>query len=384
MHGELPDTTLLREAVRRVVAPYGFEYFASVSEAKGNPTELWKELGRNGYLGVNIPEEYGGGGSGISELAAITEEVAANGCPLMLFALSPAVCATIITQFGTEEQKRKWLPLMATGDAVVAFAITEPDAGLNTRRIQTRARRDGDGWVLTGSKYYVSHVDNSQAILVVARTGTDEATGKALLSLFLVDTDAPGLERSLIEVDMLSPERQFTLHFDSVRLGPDALIGEEHKAFGPLFAGLNPERIGSAALLNGLSRYVLDKASAYARERVVWDAPIGTHQAIAHPLARAHIQLRLAQLATAHAAALYDRGEDEKGEMANVAKHAASEAAHLALDAAIQTHGGNGMSREYGIAAFLGLVRLFRIAPVSNEMILNHIAQHSLGLPRSY
>lgn len=384
MLGEPSETALLREAVRRVVEPYDFAYYAATSEAGGNPTELWQALGANGYLGVNIPEEYGGGGTGVTELAVVTEEVAANGCPLMLLALSPAVCATVISQFGSEDQKRRWLPAMASGEAVVAFAITEPNAGSNTHRTQTRARRDGDGWVLSGSKYYVSHVDNSQAILVVARTGTDEASNRALLSLFLVDSDAPGLDKSHIDVEILSPERQFTLHFDDVRLGPDALIGTEHEGLRPLFAGLNPERIGSAALLNGLSRYLLDKAATYARERVVWDVPIGAHQAIAHPLARAHVQLQLARLATAQAAAMFDRGEDSRGEMANVAKLAASEAAQMALDAAIQTHGGNGMSREYGVAAFSGLVRLFRVAPVSTEMILNHIAQHSLGLPRSY
>ncbi len=384
MLDESSETSLLREAVRQVVAPFGFEYYAATADGGANPTELWRTLGASGYLGVNISEAHGGGGRGVSELAVITEEVAANGCPLMLLALSPAVCATILSQFGTATQQSRWLPAMASGEAVLAFAITEPNAGSNTHRIQTRARRDGDGWILSGSKYYVSHVDNSQAILVVARTRTDEATGRGDLSLFIVDSDAPGLEKSPIEVDILSPERQFTLHFDDVRLPADSLVGVEHEGLRPLFAGLNPERIGSAALLNGLSRYLIDKASAYARDRVVWDQPIGAHQAIAHPLARAHVRVQLARLATQRAAAMFDAGKDRRGEVANIAKFTASEAAEMALDAAIQTHGGNGMSRDFGVAAFSGLVRLFRVAPVSSEMILNHIAQHSLELPRSY
>lgn len=374
----------LRDAVRRLMEPFGFEYFAETSRAGRSPTELWRELGRAGFLGVNIPEEYGGGGQGIRELAVVTEEVAAAGSPLMLLALSPAVCAAILVRHGTSEQQQTWLPGLASGERIMAFAITEPDAGTNSYNITTTARRDGSDWVLRGTKYYVSHVDNADAILVVARTGTDEGTGRARLSLFIMPSDAPGLERSLIEVDILSPERQFTLHLDSVRLPADALVGTEDEGLRATFSGLNPERIGSAAVVNGISRYLTDRATTYARDRTVWKVPIGAHQAIAHPLARAHVHVELARLATARAAALYDEGQDRSGEQANLAKYAATEAAEQMLDAAIQTHGGNGMATGFGISAMWGLVRLFRIAPVSSEMVLNHIAQHTLGLPRSY
>ncbi len=374
---------LLRDSVRECVAPFGFEYFAATSRAKKSPTELWQALGRGGFIGVNIEERYGGGGRGMSELAIVAEEVAASGCPLMLLALSPAVCATILSRHGTNEQRDEWLPALASGERIMAFAITEPDAGSNTHNIRTRAERDGDEWVLTGAKHYVSHVDNADALLVVARTGVDEG-GRIRLAMFIVPTGIENLAQAPLEVDILSPERQYTLHFDGVRLASDSLVGDINDGWRTLFAGLNPERIGSAAVVNGISRYLLDRAIRYARDRVVWDVPIGAHQAIAHPLARAHAQVEMARLGTAHAARLYDNGDDTRGDASNLAKLVASEAADMTLDAAIQTHGGNGMATDVGISAMWGLVRLFRVAPVSSEMILNHIAQHALGLPRSY
>lgn len=378
------DTDLLRASVRRVAEDYGLEYFMATSRQGRNPSELWRELGRAGFLGVNIPTEFGGGGRGMRELAIITEEVAAAGCPLMLLALSPAVCATILSRYGTDAQREEWLPGLASGEHIMAFGITEPDAGSNTHRIRTQAHRDGDGWVITGSKYYVSHVDNADAMLIVANLGVDEAENPTDLSLFIVPTDAPGVEHSPIEVEIVSPERQFTIHLDQTRVSDGARVGEVGAGREVLFAGLNPERIGSAAVVNGIARYALDRAARYARERSVWDVPIGAHQAIAHPLARAHVHVEMARLATDRAARLYDRHADPRGDQANLAKFAAAEAAELALDSAIQTHGGNGLATDYGIATMWGLVRLFRIAPVSSEMILNHIAQHTLGLPRSY
>lgn len=381
---EPTEHTHLRQAVRSVAEPYGYRYFDETARAGRNPTELWHALGAGGFLGVNIPEEYGGGGKGVSELAVVTEEVAAAGTPLMLLALSPAVCASILVQHGTASQRSSWLPGLATGEHVMAFAITEPDAGSNTYRTRTTATRDGDDWVLQGTKYYVSHVDNADAILVVTRTSTDSHTGKAGLTLFLVPVDAPGLERSAIDVEIRSPERQYTLHFDQVRVPAEAVIGDVDGGLRAVFAGLNPERIGTAAIVNGIARYALDKGARYAREREVWDVPIGAHQAVAHPLARAHIQTELARLATRHAARSFDAGGDVRGEHANIAKFAATEACAAALDAAIQSHGGNGLAAEYGLGGLLGLVRLFRIAPVSSEMALNHVAQHGLGLPRSY
>ena len=300
----------------------------------------------------------------------------------MLIALSPAVCATMLVDYGSERQRREWLPGLADGSRVLAFAITEPDAGSNTHRISTRAVYDNGEWVITGQKYYVSHVDNADAMVVIANAagGPDDLPPGP--KAFLVPTDAPNLSRTVIPVEIISPERQYSLFFDNVRVPADAIVGGEH-GMRVLFSGLNPERIISAALLNGIARYAIDKAVEYAKTRVVWNAPIGAHQAIAHPLARAEIKLTAARLLTLEAARAVDRGETGSVAAA-MAKIEASETAAYALDAAIQTHGGNGMAREYGLATLSGLVRLFRIAPVSTEMLLNHIAHRALQLPRSY
>jgi alkylation response protein AidB-like acyl-CoA dehydrogenase len=345
---------------------------------------LWGALGQAGLLGVSVPEEFGGGGAGIAELVIVTEEVAASGSPLMLLALSPAVCATPLVAHGSPAQRERWLPGLVSGKDVLAFAITEPDAGSNSHRIRTTATKTPDGWSISGSKTYISHVDNAQSILIVAKVNAaDSVTGKDGLGLFLMDVNAPGLTAKEIDVEIVSPERQFTLFLDNVQLPADSIVGEPGDGLSVLFTGLNPERIGSAALLNGIARYALEKGSRYASERVVWDVPIGAHQGIAHPLARAYVLLEASRLLTARAAALFDAQMDA-GEASNIAKVAASDAASAALDAAIQAHGGNGMATEYGLSTLLGLVRLFRIAPVSTEMSLNHIARKSLGLPKSY
>jgi alkylation response protein AidB-like acyl-CoA dehydrogenase len=294
----------------------------------------------------------------------------------------------MIADVGTDEQCAAWLPRLVAGEKM-AFAITEPDAGSNTHRLGTTASRDGGAYRLRGTKTYISGVDEAFAVLVVARTGTDEATGRGRLSLLVVDTDAPGLERTPIPVEIRAPEKQFQLFFDDVEVPADRLLGEEHEDLRQVFRGLNPERILGASICTGIGRYALARASRYANERAVWDVPIGRHQGIAHPLATAKIELELARLMTAKAAWLHDQRADgaeprAAGEAANMAKYAAAEAGLHCLDAAIQTHGGNGMASEYGLADLWGLVRLLRIAPVSREMVLNFVAQQSLGLPKSY
>ena len=367
----------------KLAGRYGHDYFRRQADAGGKTDELWRELGAAGFLAVHLPEADGGGGMGIAELAIVCEEVAAAGCPLLLMLVSPAICGTVLARFGTEAQRARWLPALVEGTDKMAFAITEPDAGSNSHQLSTTARRDGDTWRLSGQKYYISGVDEAGAVLVVARTGTDEATGRAALSLFVVDTDAPGLERVAIPMEIKAPERQFTLYFDDVLVDGDRLVGEEGHGFRQVFAGLNPERLMSAALSNGIGRYALARAAAYARERRVWGVPIGAHQGLAHPLAKAKVDVELARLMAEKAAWLFDHGLDA-GETANMAKYAAAEAALLALDQAIQTHGGNGLASEFGLADLWGTARLMRTAPVSREMILNFVAQHSLDLPKSY
>jgi alkylation response protein AidB-like acyl-CoA dehydrogenase len=380
------EHVMLREAVSAIASKFGHEYYVAKAHANERTTELWQAVGEAGFLGVNVPEEYGGGGMGISELAMVAEELAAAGCPLLIMVVSPAICATIIAKFGTDEQKQRWLPGFATGELKMAFAITEPDAGSNSHNLSLTATKDGDIYRLNGSKYYISGVDEADAILVVTRSGIDKDTGRGRLSLFVVDTDAPGLERTVLPVEITAPEKQYTLFFDNVQVDADRLIGAEGEGLRQVFFGLNPERILSASLANGISRYALDKAASYAGEREVWGTPIGRHQGISHPLAKAKIEVELARLMTDKASWLCDNAGDtpEAGEAANMAKYAAAEATAAALDQAIQTHGGNGMASEYGLADLWGMVRLLRIAPVSREMILNFVAQHSLGLPKSY
>jgi alkylation response protein AidB-like acyl-CoA dehydrogenase len=380
---ESPEHTLLRESVARLATKYGHGYFAEKARTGGTTDELWAEAGAAGFLGVAVPEQYGGGGAGITELAIVGEELAAAGCPLLLIVVSPAICATVVARYGTAAQKERWLPGFADGTLKMSFAITEPDAGSNSHKITTTARRDGSDWLLTGRKYYISGVDETSATLVVART-EDARTGRLRPALFVVPTDAPGFEARPIDMQITSPERQFSLFLDDVRLPADALVGEDADAsLAALFAGLNPERISVSAYANGIGRYALAKAAAYASDRQVWGTPIGAHQGVAHPLAQAKISLELARLITAKAAWLYDTGLDA-GEAANMAKYSSAEAAIACVDTAIQAHGGNGMATEYGLATLWGVVRAIRIAPISREMILNYVAQTSLGLPKSY
>lgn len=374
----------LRKQVAKLASKYGQEYFLAKARAGEKTTELWLELGRCGYLGVNLPEEYGGGGGGIGDVAAVLEEVAAAGAPMLLMVVSPAICGTVIAKYGTEAQKLRWLPGIADGTETMAFAITEPDAGTNSHNIITTARRDGDEWVLRGRKVYISGLDESKNVLVVART-EDSKTGKLKPCLFVMPTDAPGLEFTPIPMDFVSPELQFQVFIDDVRLPADALVGNENGGLAQLFAGLNPERIMAASFATGLARFALTKATAYAKDRTVFAAPIGAHQAIAHPLAQAHIQVEMARLMTQKAAALVDAGEDmAAGEAANMAKYAAAEASVFAVDTSVHTFGGNGLTQEYGMGALIAASRVMRIAPVSKEMILNFVAMHSLGLPKSY
>jgi alkylation response protein AidB-like acyl-CoA dehydrogenase len=372
----------LRAAVADLGSRYGQSYFLEQARSGGRTDALWAEAGKAGFLGVNLPEEYGGGGGGLVELSIVLEELGAAGCPLLMMVVSPAICGTVIGRFGTPEQKERWLPGLADGSRTMGFAITEPDAGSNSHEISTVARRDGDGWVLTGRKVWISGVDQADALLVVGKLA-DSGKGTLRPALFVVPTDAPGLTWHPIPMELVSPERQFQVFLDDVRLPADALVGHPDQGIAQLFAGLNPERVMAAAYSLGVARLAMRKATEYARQRTVWGTPIGAHQGLAHPLAACQIEIELARLMTQKAAWLIDSGHDA-GTAANSAKYAAAEAAARTVDQAIQTHGGNGLSQEYGVAALLAISRVSRIAPVSREMILSFVAQHDLQLPRSY
>ncbi len=381
---ESAERQALRKSVSAFAANYGQDYYLEKARAGQHTDEMWSEAGKLGFIGVNLPEEYGGGGAGMYELSLVMEEMAAAGAALLMMVVSPAINGTIIAKFGTDEQKQRWLPGIADGTLTMAFAITEPDAGSNSHRITTTARRDGSDWILSGQKVYISGVDQAQAVLVVGRM-EDHKTGNLKPALFVVPTDTPGLTYTKIPMEIISPEFQFQVFLDEVRLPADALVGAEDAAIAQLFAGLNPERIMGAASAVGMGRFAINKASEYVKTRQVWKTPIGAHQGIAHPLAAIHVEIELAKLMMHKAASLYDSGDDlGAAEAANMAKYAAGEASVRAVDQAVQSLGGNGLTQEYGIASVLTASRLARIAPVSREMILNFVAQTSLGLPRSY
>lgn len=383
---ETEEHQALRAAVAALGKRYGRDYLTRVVQGGGHPDELWADAAKLGYLGVNLPEEYGGGGGGIAELSIVLEELGAAGCPLLMMVVSPAICGTVIARFGTEEQKQAWLPGLADGTRTMAFGITEPDAGSNSHRITTTARKDtasGD-WLLTGRKVFISGVDIADATLIVGRT-EDARTGNLKPCLFIVPRETEGFQRRQIEMELQSAEKQFELTLDDVRLPAEALVGDEDAGLLQLFAGLNPERIMTAAFSLGMARYALSRAVGYAKERSVWKSPIGAHQAIAHPLAQCHIDIELARLMMQKAARLYDEGDDMgAGEAANMAKLAAADACVKAVDQSVHTLGGNGLTKEFGIASLIVASRVARIAPVSREMILNYVSHQTLGLPKSY
>ena len=322
----------LRKVAYDLGSRYGLDYMRAKSDAGETTDELWTEAGKLGLLGVNIPEEYGGGGAGMTELAIVEEELSAAGTGLLMMVVSPAINGTIISRFGTEEQKKRWLPGIASGETITAFAITEPDAGSNSHSITTTARRDGSDFIIKGQKTFISGVDQADAILVVARLeGSD--SGRLEPALFMMPTDAPGLARTHIPTEVRTPERQFQLFFDDVRLPADALIGDGDTALLMLFAGLNPERIMASGMACGNARFAMDKATKYATERQVWKTPIGAHQGLAHPLAQCKIELELARLMMRKAAALVDAGMDDlAGEAANMAKYASGEVSALSSE----------------------------------------------------
>jgi len=266
---------------------------------------------------------------------------------------------------------------------VIANAILQvPDAGSNSHHIATTAHRDGDAFRISGQKTFITGADQADALLVVTRTGADPS-GRAQLSLLLVDRDAPGIEMHRIPMTFEITEKSYSVFFDDVTVTEDRIIGGEGNGLRVAFHGMNPERVIIASICNGIARYAMDKAVGYARERQVWSVPIGAHQGVAHPLAEAKIALEAARLMTKHAAAGYDAGIDA-GEASNMAKFLSAEAATRCVDQAIEVHGGSGFTREVALANMYEFVRLFKTVPITRAMILNHIAQHSLGLPKSY
>jgi acyl-CoA dehydrogenase len=365
---------------------YDRKYWMECAERCAFPKEMYQQTAMDGFVGTMAPEEFGGAGLGLLEMELFTEGLANNGIPLLTYIVGSVMSLGPIGDHGTEEQKQRYLPDACAGLTRFCFAITEPDAGSNTMKATTIATKKPDGrYRLNGTKTFITDFVESDYALVVTRTTPLEQAKKKTegFTLFIVNTKAKGIEAHPIPVSIPLPEMQYQLFFDDVDLGPEDILGEEGKGFEILFECLNPERVMVGAIGAGIGRFAMEKAVDYANDRVVFDRPIGAYQALQHPLAKAKTEIEMASLMTRKAAWLFDKGEASAAE-ANMAKCAAAEASIHAVDASLQCFGGNGFTKEYGIFDIYPMVRLFKTAPLNNEMVLNYIGEHVMGLPRSY
>jgi len=377
----------IRDSILKLCTQFDDEYWAGKERAGEFPHELHAALAKSGWLGIAMPEQYGGSGLGIVEAAIMMQAIAESGAAMSgasavhmnIFGLQPVVV------FGTEEQKQRMLPPMIAGRDKACFAVTEPDAGLDTTKLKVRAERRGDQYVLSGQKIWISSAQVANKVLVLARTTPVEEVKRKTEGLTLFYTD---IDRSRVVIRVIDKMGRHAvdsneMFFDAMPVPVADRIGEEGGGFRAILHGMNPERILIAAEAVGIGRTALRRAARYARERVVFGRPIGQNQGIAHPLAQCWMAIEAANLMVMKAATLYDRNMDCAVE-ANAAKYLAAEAAFHACETAVMTHGGMGYSKEFQVERYLREVMIPRIAPVTPHMILNFIAEKALGLPKSY
>jgi acyl-CoA dehydrogenase len=382
---ELQQT--LRDAVNKICAHFDDDYWLQRDRDGGFPHDFYRALASDGWLGICIPQAYGGSGLGITEAAIMMEAISTSGAGLSgasavhmnIFGLNPVVV------YGSEEQKRRILPPIVAGAEKACFAVTEPNAGLETGKLQTRAERHGDRYVITGAKIWISTAQVADKMLILVRTTPREAVRKSTdgLSLFYTALDRRFVEVREIEKMGRKAVDSNQLFIDGLEVPIDDRIGEEGCGFQYILHGMNPERILIAAEAVGLGRAALRRATAYAKERIVFDRPIGQNQAIQHPLAECWMELEAASLMVFKAAQQYDN-DVPCGPSANAAKYLAAEAGFKACQTAIMTHGGYGYAKEYHVERYLREIMITRIAPVSPQLILCFIAEKVLGLPKSY
>lgn len=381
------DQELIRKSVRELAARFDDQYWMEKDQAHEFPQEFYDAIASGGWLGMTIPEEYGGHGLGITEATILAEEVARSGggmnaasaIHMSIFGMQPVVV------YGSEELKARTLPRIVNGDLHVCFGVTEPGAGLDTSRITTFARRDGDSYVVTGRKVWISKALESEKILLLTRTTPYDEVQKKTdgMTLFMTDLDRNHVDIRPIPKMGRNAVSSNELFIDELRIPVEDRVGEEGNGFAYILHGLNPERMLIAAEALGIGRAALDRAVKYATERVVFDRPIGMNQGIQFPLADSLARLDAAELILRKATWLYDNGKS-CGREANTAKYLCADAGFAAADRALQTHGGMGYAEEYHVSRFFRESRLMKIAPVSQEMILNFLGSHVLGLPRSY
>jgi acyl-CoA dehydrogenase len=384
---ESDEQRLIRESVRKLCGDFPDDYWEVHDREQRYPQDFFDAMAAAGWVGVAIPERYGGSGKGITEASIVLEEVAASGAAmngatplhLSMFGMHPVV------RHGSEWMKRRYLPDVASGGLQVAFGVTEPDAGSDTTAITTRAKKVGENYLIKGRKVWTTKALEAQRVLLLARTTpADQVSRKTEgMSLFLAELQRPEVTISPIAKLGRNAVHTCEVLYDELPVAGSDLVGEEGKGFRYLLDGLNAERILIAAEALGIGRAALRRAVNYANERVVFGRPIGKNQGIAFPLAEAATRLDAAELMVRRAAWLIDQGKN-CGREANMAKWTAAEAGFFAADAALQTHGGFGYAREYHVERYWREARLMKLAPISQEMILNYVAEHSLGLPRSY
>ncbi len=369
-----------------VARQFDRRYWLDCAEKHEFPTALYQKVAADGFVGMMVPEAYGGAGQGLTEMHLFMEGLSNNGIPLLNLVVGATMSLGLIAKYGSEQQKQRFLPDACAGKTRFCFAITEPDAGTNSMRIATLAKRNGNRFALNGQKTFITDADGSDYALVVARTIPHAEVKRKTdgFTLFVVDLRAKGVSKQYIPVSIPAPETQWQLFFDDVDLGPEDAIGEVDRGFEILFKSLNPERILVGSICCGLGRYALNRAVEYASGRKVFnDTPIGAYQGLQHPLAGAHTDIEMASLLTLKAAWMFDQGR-EAGGLSNMAKLAAADAGTRAVDVALQCFGGNGFTKEYGIFDIYPLVRLLKTAPLNREMLLNYIGERVMGLPRSY
>ncbi len=382
-----PEQLQIRDSVERLCSDFDDDYWLARDTDGRFPEDFCKAIADQGFMGIAMPEEYGGSGLGITEAAilmqAISQSGAGNGgvssVSLGIFGLNPVV------RYGTEEQKRRMLPPVMKRDDIACFGVTEPNTGLDTTRLKTRAVRKGDRYIVHGQKIWISTAQVANKIMLIARTTDEGDTDKPIdgLSLFFTDLDRSKVEIRQIDKMGRKCVDSNQVFFDGLEIPVENRIGDEGKGFRYLLHGINPERILIAAGLVGLGRAALRRATNYAKEREVFGRPIGMNQAIQHPLAENWMELEAANLMVFRAAQLYDRGED-CGAFANAAKYLAGEATFKACNAAILTHGGMGYAKEYHVERYLREALIHRIAPITPHLILCYVAERVLGLPKSY
>ncbi|MBI2714428.1 MAG: acyl-CoA/acyl-ACP dehydrogenase [Rhizobiales bacterium] len=377
----------IRASVRALCAKFPGDYWRALDRERAYPTEFVTALTQAGYLAALIPEEFGGSGLSISAAAAILEEIHAAGCNGAACHAQMYTMGTIL-RHGNAEQKQQYLPKIASGELrLQVFGVTEPTSGTDTLSLRTTARREGnDHYVINGQKLWTSRAQHSDLMLLLARTEPKEKTKKRTdgLSVFLVDMRlAQGTSMTISPIRTMMNHATTQVFFDDLRVPAENLIGEEGQGFRYILAGMNAERILIAAECIGDTKWFIEKASAYAKERELFGRPIGKNQGVQFPIARAYAQMRAAELMVREAARKYEEGRDV-GPEANMAKLLAADASWFAADMCVQTHGGFGFAEEYDVERKFRETRLYQVAPISTNMILSYLAEHVLGLPRSY